>query len=185
MLRYKWGQRVLSMNCMMVYLTLEFGHIHVLDLKSCSSVHNSLDHCLVLVKSCVCNNLTRIQVQVIVLVLDLVSISYVEDEWFMDLNCFPISFTPIALQVQFVCRSKTKLRNIIVQDRGKCIYQAFLRSSHLFIIPKILNRNLWFYIYIWERTILKFFYFSNKMADVQLDHNMAMEDMWLALHVLQ
>jgi hypothetical protein len=32
----------------------------------------------------------------------------------MDLKRFPISFTLVALQVQFVCRSKTELRNIIV-----------------------------------------------------------------------
>jgi hypothetical protein len=43
----------------------------------------------------------------------------------MDLNRFPILLTPVVLQVQFVCRPKTELRNIIVQDRGECTYQAF------------------------------------------------------------
>jgi hypothetical protein len=33
--------------------------------------------------------------------------------------------------------------------------------------------------------MLKFCYFSSKMDDVQLDQNMAMDDMWRALHVLQ
>jgi hypothetical protein len=32
---------------------------------------------------------------------------------------------------------------------------------------------------------LKFYYFSNKIGDVQLDQNMAMEDMWPTLYVLQ
>jgi hypothetical protein len=32
----------------------------------------------------------------------------------MDLNRFLIPLTLVALQVQFVCRSKTELRNIIV-----------------------------------------------------------------------
>jgi hypothetical protein len=66
----------------------------------------------------------------------------------MDLNCFLISLTLVALQAPFVCRSKTELRNIIVRDRGERIYQTFLRSSHPLIIPKILNGNLWFLIYI-------------------------------------
>jgi hypothetical protein len=66
----------------------------------------------------------------------------------MDLNRFPISLTLVALQVQFVYKSKTKLRNTIVRDRGERIYQVFLRSSRPLIIPKILNRNLWFFIYI-------------------------------------
>jgi hypothetical protein len=65
----------------------------------------------------------------------------------MDLNRFLIPLTPMALQVQFVCRSKTELRSIIVRDRGERTYQAFLRSSRPLIIPKILNGNLWFYIY--------------------------------------
>jgi hypothetical protein len=66
----------------------------------------------------------------------------------MDLNCFLNPFMPIALQVQFVYRLKAEVRITIVRDRGVHIYQAFLRSSCLLIIPKILNRNLWFYIYI-------------------------------------
>jgi hypothetical protein len=57
----------------------------------------------------------------------------------MDLNRFPISLTPVALQVQFVCRSKTELINTIVRDRGKRTYQAFLTSSGTLIISKILN----------------------------------------------
>jgi hypothetical protein len=65
----------------------------------------------------------------------------------MDLNRFLIPLTPMALQVQFVCRSKTELRSIIVRDRGERTYQAFLRSSRPLIIHKILNGNLWFYIY--------------------------------------
>jgi hypothetical protein len=35
----------------------------------------------------------------------------------MDLNRFPISLTLVALQVSFVCRSKTVLRNIIVRNQ--------------------------------------------------------------------
>jgi hypothetical protein len=66
----------------------------------------------------------------------------------MDLNRFSIPLMPVALQVQFVYRSKTELMNIIVRDRGECKYQAFFRLSHVFIIPKIFNENLWFYIYI-------------------------------------
>jgi hypothetical protein len=32
---------------------------------------------------------------------------------------------------------------------------------------------------------LKLYYFSNEIGDVQLDQNMAMEDMWRALNMLQ
>jgi hypothetical protein len=32
---------------------------------------------------------------------------------------------------------------------------------------------------------LNFYYFSNKMNDAQFDQNMAMEDIWRALYVLQ
>jgi hypothetical protein len=59
----------------------------------------------------------------------------------MDLYHLPISLTQMALQVQFVCRSKTELRSIIIRDRGERTYQAFLRSLCPLIIPKILNRN--------------------------------------------
>jgi hypothetical protein len=43
----------------------------------------------------------------------------------MNLNRFPIPLTPMALQTQFVCRSKTELKNTIVQDRGERTYQVF------------------------------------------------------------
>jgi hypothetical protein len=43
----------------------------------------------------------------------------------MDLNRFPISLMPMVLQVQFVCRSKTKLKNIIIRDRRERTYQTF------------------------------------------------------------
>ena len=66
----------------------------------------------------------------------------------MDLNCFPISLILVALQVQFVSRSKIEFINNIIQDRGEHIYQAFLRSSRLLIIPKILKGNLWFFKFI-------------------------------------
>ena len=69
------------------------------------------------------------------------------------MNCFPIPFTPMALQVQFVYRSKIELRNIIVWDWGKYIYQIFLRSSRALIISKIFTRNLLFFIYISLRII--------------------------------
>jgi hypothetical protein len=59
----------------------------------------------------------------------------------MDFNYFPILPMPMALQVQFVYRSKTELRNIIVRDRGKHTYQVFLRSLRLLIISKILKDN--------------------------------------------
>jgi hypothetical protein len=62
----------------------------------------------------------------------------------------------MALQVQFVCRSKTELKNTIVWDQGERTYQAFLRSLRPLIISKILNGNLWFYIYIWESITLNF-----------------------------
>jgi hypothetical protein len=69
----------------------------------------------------------------------------------MDLKCFSISLMPMALQVQFVCRSKTELRNVIVRDRGERIYKKNLRSSFTLIIPKILNGNLWFFnLYLTE-----------------------------------
>jgi hypothetical protein len=51
---------------------------------------------------------------------------------------------PVALQVQFVYRSKIELWNTIIRDRGERIYQDFLRSSCPLIIPKILNGNLGF-----------------------------------------
>jgi hypothetical protein len=44
----------------------------------------------------------------------------------MDLNRSPIPLILVALQIQFVCRSKTELINIIVRDRGERTYQAFL-----------------------------------------------------------
>jgi hypothetical protein len=34
----------------------------------------------------------------------------------MDMNRFPILFTLVALQVQFVYKSKTKLKNTIIRD---------------------------------------------------------------------
>jgi hypothetical protein len=103
----------------------------------------------------------------------------------MDLNHFPILLPLVALQDQFECRSKTELRNTIVRDWGKRIYQALLRSSRLLIFPRILNENLWFYIYIWKRIVLNFYYFPSKIDNTQFDQNMAMEDMWWVLYVLQ
>jgi hypothetical protein len=66
----------------------------------------------------------------------------------MNLNRFHIQLMLVALQVQFQCRSKIELKNTIIRDQGERTYQAFLRSSRPLIIPKILNKNLWFYIYI-------------------------------------
>jgi hypothetical protein len=86
----------------------------------------------------------------------------------MDLNRFLIPLRPVALWVQFVCRSKTKLRNTIVWDRGERTYQVFLRSLHPLIILKILNKNLWFFIYIWQRIILNFYYFIPRWATFSL-----------------
>jgi hypothetical protein len=56
----------------------------------------------------------------------------------------------MALEIQFVCRSKTELKSIIVRDRGEHTYQVFLRSSRPLIIIKILNGNLVLYLYMRE-----------------------------------
>ena len=66
----------------------------------------------------------------------------------MDINCDSLPNTPIAILVLFACRSKTELRNVIVRDHSKCIYKNFLGSSRLFIIPKVINKSLSFYIYL-------------------------------------
>jgi hypothetical protein len=50
----------------------------------------------------------------------------------MDLNRFPIPLILVALQVQYVCRSKIELRNTIVRDREECIYQyLYLREDYI------------------------------------------------------
>ena len=66
----------------------------------------------------------------------------------MDINRDSLSSTPIAIQVLFAYKSKTKLQNIIVRDHSERAHENFWRSSHLFIIPKIINGSLCFYIYL-------------------------------------
>ena len=66
----------------------------------------------------------------------------------MDINRDFLPSTPIAIQILFVCKSKAQLQNVIIRDRSEHAYEIFLRSSHPFIIPKAINRSLWFYIYL-------------------------------------
>ena len=66
----------------------------------------------------------------------------------MDINHDSVPSTPIAIQVLFACKSKTKLQNIIIRDHNERASENFLRSSCLFIIPKVINGSLWLYIYL-------------------------------------
>ena len=66
----------------------------------------------------------------------------------MDHSRQSIPATPIALQVLFICKSKSDLRDVIVRTSSLQAYKSYLRSSRPIIIPKISNGNLWFYIYI-------------------------------------
>ena len=64
----------------------------------------------------------------------------------MDINCDSLPSIPIAIQVLFAYTSKTKLQSIIVRDHSEYAYNFFLKSLHPFIIPKVINGSLWFYI---------------------------------------
>ena len=66
----------------------------------------------------------------------------------MDHSCQSIPATPIALQVMFICKPKSDLRDVIVRTSNLQTYESYLRSSRPIVIPKLSNGNLWFYIYI-------------------------------------
>ena len=63
-------------------------------------------------------------------------------------SCQSIPATPIALQVLFICKPKSDLRDVIVRTSSLQAYENYLRSSRSIVIPKLSNGNLWFYIYI-------------------------------------
>ena len=64
----------------------------------------------------------------------------------MDINRDSLLSTPTAIQVLFAYKSKAELQNVIVRDYSERAYENFLRSSHPFIIPKVINGTLWFYV---------------------------------------
>ena len=66
----------------------------------------------------------------------------------MDIKRGSLPNTPIAIQVLFACKSKTEVKNVIVRDHSERAYKNFLRFSHPFIIPKVINGSLLFYIYL-------------------------------------
>ena len=66
----------------------------------------------------------------------------------MNINRDFLSITPIAIQILFACKSKIELQSIIVRDHSQRAYKNFLRSLRPFIIPKVINGSLWFYIYL-------------------------------------
>ena len=59
-----------------------------------------------------------------------------------------IPATLIALQVLFICKPKSDLKDVIVRISSLQAYESRLRSSHPIVIPKLSNGNLWLYIYI-------------------------------------
>ena len=66
----------------------------------------------------------------------------------MDHSHQSIPATLIALQVLFISKPKSDLRDIIIRISSLQAYETCLRSSCPIVIPKLSNRNLWFYIYI-------------------------------------
>ena len=66
----------------------------------------------------------------------------------MDHSGQSIHAIPIAVQILFICKPKSDLRDVIVRTRGLQAYESCLRSSRPIVIPKLSNGNLWFYIYI-------------------------------------
>ena len=66
----------------------------------------------------------------------------------MDHSRQSIPATLITLQVLFICKPKSDLRDVIVRTNSLKAYESCLRSSRPIVIPKLSNENLWFYIYI-------------------------------------
>ena len=66
----------------------------------------------------------------------------------MGINCDFLPNIPISIQFLFACKLKAKIQNVIVRDYSECAYENFLRSSHPFIIPKVIKGSLWIYIYL-------------------------------------
>ncbi len=65
----------------------------------------------------------------------------------MDLNRLPISSSPVVLEVRFLFRPKTELRDIIIRHRSEEFYLNFLRSSVPVIIPRVHDAKICYFIY--------------------------------------
>lgn len=66
----------------------------------------------------------------------------------MDLNRLPISSSPVVLEVRFLFRPKTELRDIIIRHRSEEFYLNFLRSSLPVIIPRVHDAKICYFIYL-------------------------------------
>ena len=66
----------------------------------------------------------------------------------MDLNRLPISSSPVVLEVRFLFRLKSELRDIIIREKSEEFYLNFLRSSVPVVVPKVHDAKLCFFIYL-------------------------------------
>lgn len=66
----------------------------------------------------------------------------------MDLNRLPLSPSPVVLEVRFLFRSKTELRDVLIRQRSEEFYLNLLRSPLPVIIPRVHSGNLCYFIYL-------------------------------------
>jgi hypothetical protein len=102
----------------------------------------------------------------------------------MDLNCFFISLTLVALQFQFVYIKDKAQEYHCSRSRKAYILSLYVIITSLDFF-QILNVYLWFYIQNLTKDNIEYYYFSSKMDDIQFDQNIAIEDMWQIQQLLE
>ena len=95
----------------------------------------------------------------------------------MDLNRVPISPRPVVLEVRFLFRPKTELRDLIIRHRNEEFYSNLLRSSLPVIIPRVQDGNICYFIYLWISRLIQ-----SKMGDIS---DLEMHDMVALIQQLQ